>query len=110
MIFSIYAQCSPNQMEPAQRSRASVEQINEIINYMNTHREFAAGKSKHPPGSYFSLEREWQRLADDLHNVRGVIKTVEQWQRVRFLLIFANSIDNIYILFIVKLTVKIDAL
>ena len=62
------------------RNRTSKAQKEHLIDYMNAHSEFAAGRNCGQMGQK-NQERQWERLADALNGL-GNVKTVAQWQKV----------------------------
>ncbi|XP_075162059.1 uncharacterized protein LOC142234765 [Haematobia irritans] len=65
----------------AKRSRASPEQLTQMVDYMTQNPGFCGGQFQKLHGKYEN-EKKWRELADLLNGIGGAVKTVEQWQTV----------------------------
>lgn len=63
------------------RSRATSEQLNQMVDFMALNPDFAAGRFQKMHGKY-EKDKKWQELADVLNSLGSAVKTMEQWSVV----------------------------
>lgn len=88
---------------PSKKTRApkaTVKQVEFLIDYMQTHTAFATGKLLGVRGKAAN-DLQWQNLSEKLNGLEGPSKSVEGWKKVQSnLLFFCNVILSFFIYYI----------
>lgn len=83
----------------SKRSRASAEQLNQMVDFMLANEGLAGGKFQKLHGK-FECDKKWSELKELLNTLGGAVKSVDQWHTVSKHYFYIRSVYKVFVEYI----------